>query len=208
MAMVKICGLKEPELVRIAAGEGADWLGFMFAPSPRRIDFDTAAKLLPFAGSARTVAVFVDPSDDDIHQAATLGFDSLQLHGNETPARVAELSQRAGWDVWKVLKVARPVHLAQARTYTEADGYLIEALPPPDADRAGGHGASFDWSILDGWQPEKLWLLAGGLTPENVGQAIAQTGAPAVDVSSGVERVRGIKDAGLVRAFLRAAKQG
>jgi phosphoribosylanthranilate isomerase len=163
--------------------------------------------LLLHVGKARPVALLVDPDDAEIAAVAALGFPVLQLHGQESPDRVAAIRAATGCEVWKAFGVETAVNLALTRHYTDADGYLIDARPPKGAP-AGGHGAPFDWSILDGWQPEKPWLLAGGLTPANVTQAIAQTGAAAVDVSSGVERIRGLKDKGLVSDFLAAAKQG
>jgi phosphoribosylanthranilate isomerase len=208
MAKVKICGLTNPDLVRFTAEAGADWIGFMFAPSPRQISFEAARDWFPLTGGARPVAVFVDPSDADIETAASIGFTLLQLHGSETPQRVAGIRRDWGLDVWKVIKVKEVINLAQALTYTEADGYLLDAAPPSGAAEAGGHGQVFDWSILKDWTLDRPWLLSGGLTPLNVAAAIRQTGAQAVDVSSGVERQRGLKDESLIAAFLAAAKQG
>jgi phosphoribosylanthranilate isomerase len=130
----------------------------------------------------------------------------LQLHGTETPGRVAELKALTGAEVWKALGVREAADLAHAARFTAADRLLIDAKPPEGTAIAGGHGAAFDWTLLKGWTPPRPWLLAGGLTPENVAAAILETGAGAVDVSSGVERSRGLKDKDLVRAFLRAAK--
>ena len=208
MAHVKICGLTDPDLVGFAAREGADWIGFNFAPgSPRRVTPEAAASLLMQVGKARPVALLVDASDDEIDTVAVLGFPVLQLHGAETPERVAAIKEHTGREIWKVLGVSARADLDAAGTYTAADLLLIDAKPPEGATRTGGHGQPFDWAILDGWTPPRPWMLAGGLTPDNVAAAIAATGAPAVDVASGVERVRGLKDRELVRAFVRAAKQ-
>ena len=208
MARVKICGLKDPDLVGFAAREGADWIGFTFVDaSPRRVTPAAAASLLMQVGKAVPVALLVDPSDAEIDAVTDIGIRVLQLHGSETPQRLADIKARTGCEVWKALGVSTRVHLDDARAYMAADRLLIDAKPPEGATRTGGHGQPFDWSILDGWQAPVPWMLAGGLTPETVATAIAATGAPAVDVSTGVERIRGLKDRELVRAFIRAAKQ-
>ena len=142
-----------------------------------------------------------------IDRVTATGIRVLQLHGRETPERVAEIRTRTGCEVWKAFGVETAGDLTGAGAFSAADRLLIDAKPPKDADRTGGHGQAFDWSILKDWTAPKPWILAGGLTPENVAGAIAATGAPAVDVSSGVERLRGLKDKELVRAFLRAAKE-
>jgi phosphoribosylanthranilate isomerase len=206
MTQVKICGLKDPDLVAFAAREGADWIGFMFPVSPRQVTLAAAETLLLSVGTAIPVAVLLNAPDAEVRAVAALGFPVLQLHGQETPERVAEIKAMTGAEVWKVLGVREPGDLAQAADYAMADRLLLDAKPPEGADRAGGHGAVFDWSLLKGWASPKPWILAGGLTPENVSEAISQTAAPAVDVSSGVERIRGLKDRELVRAFIRAAK--
>jgi len=206
MTLVKICGLKDPDLVAFAAREGADWIGFMFPASPRQVTLAAAETLLLSVGKAVPVAVLLDAPDAEVQAVAALGFPVLQLHGSETPARVAEIKKMTGAEVWKVLGMRETGDLARAGDYVAADRLLLDAKPPEGSDRAGGHGAAFDWSLLKDWAAPKPWILAGGLTPENVAAAISQTAAPAVDVSSGVERIRGLKDRELVRAFLRAAK--
>lgn len=206
MTLVKICGLKDPDLVAFAAREGADWIGFMFPASPRQVTLAAAETLLLSVGKAVPVAVLLDPPDAEVRAVAALGFPVLQLHGQETPERLAEIKATTGAEVWKVLGVREAGDLERAADYTAADRLLLDAKPPEGADRAGGHGTTFDWSLLRDWAAPKPWILAGGLTPQNVAAAIGQTAAPAVDVSSGVERVRGLKDRELVRAFIRAAK--
>lgn len=206
MVMVKICGLKDPELVAFAAREGADWIGFMFPVSPRQVTLAVARTLLLSVGKAVPVAVLLDPPDADVRSVAALGFPVLQLHGRETPQRVAEIKDMTGAEVWKVLGVREAGDLARAGEFGAADRLLLDAAPPVGDAQKGGHGAAFDWSLLTGWVSPKPWILAGGLTPENVAGAIRQTAAPAVDVSSGVEQIRGLKDRERVRAFLRAAK--
>ncbi len=206
MTQVKICGLKDPDLVAFAAREGADWIGFMFPASPRQVTLAAAETLLLSVGKAVPVAVLLDPPDAAVVAVAALGFPVIQLHGAETPARVAEIKAMTGAEVWKVLGVRAAGDLDRAPDYGAADRLLLDARPPEGADRAGGHGTAFDWGLLKGWTPPRPWILAGGLTPENVAAAILETGAGAVDVSSGVERIRGLKDRELVRAFVRAAK--
>jgi len=208
MTLVKICGLKDPDLVRFCAAEGADWVGFVFAEaSPRYVTPEAARTLLLQIGRSTPVALVTDPDDKLLASVIDLRVPVIQLHGNETPERVAEIKVATGCEVWKAIGVAEAADLDQAGDYAAADRLLIDAKPPKDADRSGGHGLPFDWTILRGWESPKPWILAGGLTPENVAGAIAATGAPAVDVSSGVERLRGLKDRELVRAFLRAAKE-
>ena len=208
MTLVKICGLKDPDLVRLCAAEGADWIGFVFVEaSPRYVTPEAAETLLLGVGRAVPVALMADADDILIDRVVATGIRVLQLHGQEPPERVAEIRDRTGCEVWKAIGVETAADLAGAGAYTAADRLLMDAKPPKDADRTGGHGQAFDWSILKDWTAPKPWILAGGLTPENVAGAIAATGAPAVDVSSGVERLRGLKDKELVRAFLRAAKE-
>ncbi|RAN36560.1 phosphoribosylanthranilate isomerase [Hyphomonas pacifica] len=207
MTQVKICGLTDPDLVRFAVQKGADWIGFVFVEaSPRYVTEAAAATLLMQVGLAVPVALLVNPNDAQIERIVALGIRVLQLHGSETPERVAEIKAAKGVEVWKALGVATPEDLERAALYTAADRLLIDAKPPEGADRTGGHGLAFDWTLLQGWGAPKPWLLAGGLTPDNVGEAIRLTGASAVDVSSGVERLKGLKDRALVQAFIEAAK--
>ncbi len=200
MSRVKICGINTPA-ARDAA-RGADWLGFVFfPPSPRAVTPAAAAALA--AGVPARVGLFVRPTDDDVAAVlAAVPLDVLQLY--DSPARCAALRVRFGVPVWRAIGVAAASDLPSG---TEGvDGFVIEAKPPAGASRPGGNAATFDWSILRDWRAPLPWLLAGGLTPDNVAAAIRATGAPAVDVSSGVERERGTKDPELIRAFLAAAK--
>lgn len=206
MVKVKICGVKDPDMVAFAAREGADWIGFNFVPqSPRYVTPEAAATLMLGLGKAVPVALLADADDALVLQIARLGFPVIQLHGQETPERAEEVKSLTGRDIWKAFGVRERSDLGQIRQYTAIDGLLVDAKAPEGAGMSGGHGAPFDWSILEGWSAPKPWLLAGGLTPENVAEAIHATGAPGVDVSSGVERIRGLKDRELVRAFIRAA---
>lgn len=194
-------------MVAFASAEGADWIGLNFIPqSPRYVPPREAKSLLLSAGKAVAVALLADPSDEEAKAVAALGFPIIQLHGSETPARAAELRALTGCAIWKAIGVQSRDNLGQAGTFRDIDGLLLDAKAPEGSGQGGGHGTPFDWSLLKGWRAPKPWLLAGGLTPQNVAEAIRQTGAPAVDVSSGVERERGVKDRELIRAFIRAAK--
>lgn len=207
MTLAKICGLTDPDMVSFAAAGGADWIGINFIPaSPRFVRRDAADDLLRAMGAARAVALLADPSVEDVMETAALGFPVLQLHGLETPARVAEIRAMTGLEVWKAAGIRSADDLAHAASFEAADRLLLDAKAPEGSGQGGGHGAVFDWALLKGWTAPKPWLLAGGLTPANVAEAIRATGAAAVDVSSGVERERGVKDRELIRAFLRAAK--
>ncbi|AUH63296.1 phosphoribosylanthranilate isomerase [Paracoccus zhejiangensis] len=209
MAQVKICGLSQPEHVAAAVEAGARYLGFVFFPkSPRAVSPDEAARLMADipAGIAR-VGLFVDP--DDALLTGTLAvapLDMIQLHGKESPARVAEIKALTGLPVMKALGVAGPGDLDALWDYgLVADMLLVDAKAPKDAVLPGGNGLAFDWRLLTGRKWLKPWLLAGGLTPANVAEAIRLTGASGVDVSSGVETAPGQKDSDLIRDFIAAA---
>jgi phosphoribosylanthranilate isomerase len=206
---VKICGLSEEESVDAALEAGADFVGFVFfRPSPRYIPIDRAAALAARAcGKAGIVALTVDADDPLLADIAEgLRPDLLQLHGNETPARAAAVRDLTGLPIMKAIGVAQAADLARTEDYPAADRFLLDAKPPKDATRPGGNAAAFDWRMLDGFSSPKPWLLAGGLDPANVASALAATGAPGVDVSSGVERAPGQKDTALIRAFVRAVR--
>lgn len=209
---VKICGLSRPEDVAAVAGAGAAYAGFVFfARSPRNLTLDDARALALEApvGLAK-VALTVDADDmllDRITEAVPL--DMLQLHGSESPGRVAEIKARYGLPVMKAVGVAGQEDLAALAGYEEvADQILVDAKPPKGAALPGGNGLAFDWRLIAGRKWARPWMLAGGLTPGNVAEAVRLTGARQVDVSSGVERAPGVKDAGLIRAFVEAARCG
>jgi phosphoribosylanthranilate isomerase len=206
----KICGISTPEAVSAAADGGAGWLGFMFfARSPRNLAPDAAARLAqPVRGQAKIVAVLVDPDDAEVDRVAqVLKPDLIQLHGAETPARARAIGVRAGAGIIKALPVSEAADLARAGEYESVVEHLMfEGRPVPDADRPGGGGQAFDWTLLAGRSFQRPWFLAGGLDPWNLSEAVQQSGAPLVDVSSGVERGPGLKDPALIRAFLDAAK--
>ena len=206
---VKICGLTEPAGLAAAVAAGARYVGFVFfAKSPRHVSPEQAADLaaqVPL-GIAK-VGLFVDP-DDALLRAVLdkVPLDMIQLHGAETPARVAEVKALTGLPVIKAVGLAEPADLDALWDYgLVADMLLIDAKPPKGAALPGGNGVAFDWRLLAGRQILKPWLLAGGLTPDNVAEAIRLTGAMGVDVSSGVESAPGIKDHDRIRAFVAAA---
>ncbi|MCV2448761.1 phosphoribosylanthranilate isomerase [Paracoccus sp. DMF] len=206
---VKICGLTEAAGLSAAVESGARYVGLVFFPkSPRHVSAEQAAALavqVPL-GIAK-VGLFVNP--DDAALAAVLErvpLDLIQLHGEETPARVAEVRALTGLPVMKAVGVAEPADLDQLWDYgLVADMLLIDAKPPKGAELPGGNGLAFDWRLLAGRQILKPWLLAGGLTPDNVHEAIRLTRAPGVDVSSGVESAPGVKDPERIRRFAARA---
>lgn len=207
---VKICGLKTVEAVDAAVAGGADYIGLVFfAPSPRNVDVATARALADRArGKAKVVALLVDPSDDLARDVmAQVAPDIIQLHGSETPERVAAIRLATGCPVMKAIKVETAGDAAGALSYAgRADLVLFDAKAPQGTLLPGGNGVAFDWAVLDGVKDRVTYMLSGGLTPENVAEAIRVTGAGAVDVSSGVERRPGEKDTELIRRFLQAAK--
>ena len=206
---VKICGLTSPEGVAAAVSAGARYLGFVFfAKSPRHVTPEQAAALaaeVPL-GIAK-VGLFVNPDDALLQTVlAQVPLDMIQLHGSESPARVTEVRALTGLPVMKAVGVAEPRDLDALWDYgLVADMLLIDAKPPKDAELPGGNGLVFDWRLLAGRQVLKPWLLVGGLTPENVTQALRLTRAPGVDVSSGVESAPGVKDPDRIRDFIARA---
>jgi phosphoribosylanthranilate isomerase len=209
--IIKICGLKTPETLEAAIAAGADWVGFVFfAKSPRNVLLDEAKVLGQIVGSrAKKVALSVDADDTalaDIEKALTP--DLHQLHGHETPERVAAIRARFGRPVIKAVGIAEAADLETARAYeTAADWLLLDAKPPKNAALPGGNGLSFDWQLLAGLDLEKPFMVSGGLDPSNVGEAIAISHPAGVDVSSGVETAPGVKDPAKIRAFIEAARR-
>lgn len=205
---VKICGLRRLDDVAAVAAAGAAYAGFVFfAKSPRHLTVAAARPLLLAVpeGLAK-VALTVDADDAALDAIVTaLPLDMLQLHGAESPERVAEVRARYGLPVMKAVGVASEGDLAAVFEYSlVADQLLIDAKPPKGAAIPGGNGVAFDWRLLAGRRWLRPWMLAGGLTPENVAEAIRLTGAAQVDVSSGVESAPGVKDVGRIAAFGRA----
>lgn len=208
---VKICGVKTAADIAAVEAAGARYIGFNFFPkSPRSVTVAEAARLAPtVAEGICKVALVVDPDDallDDL--TAQVPLDMIQLHGAETPNRVAEVKARYGLPVMKAVGIADREDLAKLDSYLGvADQILVDAKPPKNAVLPGGNGLSFDWRLIAGRRWPTPWMLAGGLTAENVAEAIAMTGARQVDVASAVESAPGMKDAALIKAFCSAAMQ-
>ena len=208
---VKICGLKTTDDVMAASDAGARYGGFVFfEKSPRHLDIETARALaLEAPVGLCKVALTVNADDAFLDTlTAQVPLDMLQLHGHESPERVADIRARFGLPVMKAISVADASDLASIDLYSEvADQLLIDAKPPKGGDLPGGNGLSFDWRLLSGrkyWR--KPWMLAGGLDPSNVAEAMRMTGAKQVDVSTGVERAPGQKDPARIAAFVAAAR--
>lgn len=208
---VKICGLRTVADVMAAADASASYVGFVFFPkSPRNVTIDEAAALAIEVPMGVAKVALVVNADDAFLDALTakVPLDMLQLHGSETPARVAEVKARYSLPVMKAIGISTAADLEKIDTYAAvADQLLIDAKPPKDANLPGGNGNAFDWQLLAGrkyWT--KPWMLAGGLTMDNVASAIATTGATQVDLSSGVESAPGVKDPALIHAFIAAAR--
>jgi phosphoribosylanthranilate isomerase len=209
---VKFCGLRSPADVAAAAAAGAAYLGFVFFDrSPRNLSLAQAraAALAAPPGLVR-VALTVDADDAALDALlAEVPIDMLQLHGSESPERVAAVRARAGLPVMKAIGIAEAADLEQIAAYAQvADQILIDARPPRgDNALPGGNGLSFDWRLIAGQRWPVPWMLAGGLTPENAAEAIAATGARQLDVSSGVESAPGIKDPARMSAFIAATRR-
>jgi phosphoribosylanthranilate isomerase len=206
---VKICGLRTAAEVATVASAGAAYAGFVFfAKSPRNLTVPQARALALSAPEGLCkVALTVDADDATLDAIlAEVPLDMLQLHGHETAARVAEVKARYGLPVMKAIGVAGEADLAGLIEMSlAADQLLIDAKPAPGAELPGGNGLAFDWRLLVGRKWLRPWMLAGGLTPANVAEAIRLTGARQVDVSSGVESAPGVKDAARIAAFVEAA---
>ena len=207
---VKICGLKTPEDVAAAVGAGAAYVGFVFFDrSPRCVDVETARALaLEVPPGVAKVALVVDAQDAALDAiVGTVPVDMVQLHGAESPERVADIRARYGLPVMKAIGIAGPGDVAQIDRYgAVADQLLVDAKPPRGAQLPGGNGLAFDWRLVNRKYWPCPWILAGGLTAANVAEAVRMTGARQVDVSSGVERAPGVKDAALIRGFVSAAQ--
>ena len=210
---VKICGLDRAAAVDAAIEGGAHYTGFVFyPPSPRNLTPESAALLTERVPSSVTkVGLFVDPTDAKIDSVLALNdLDMIQLHGSESPARVAEVKTHTGLPVMKAIKIASAQDIDDASAYYDiADRILFDALAPAEMMGAlpGGNALKFDWTLIAGLVVPLPWMLAGGLTAENLAEAIRVTGAPVVDVSSGVEDRPGVKSLDKIRAFLAAAKK-
>ena len=206
---IKICGLTTPETLDAAIAARADYFGLMFyEPSPRFADLPVARMLGERArGRIGTVGVYVDASDALLAETvAAARLTALQFHGSESPERVAAARHRFGLPVWKVLSVATADDIGPAKAYLGAADVILFDAKTPKGALQGGMGLKFDWTLLSAWKAPCPWGLAGGLSPDNVAEAVRLTGAPLVDTSSGVETAPGIKDAGKIAAFCAAAR--
>jgi len=209
-AKVKICGLTDPAHAEDAADLGANFVGAVFfEKSPRFVSFQRAAEIFEFVpAKVARVGLFVNPADAFVDQAMNqLRLDYIQLHGDETPERVEQVRLEFGMPVIKALAISSKADIEAAKAYDGvADLLMFDAKAPAGADRPGGNGLAFDWTLLKDTRWQSPWLLAGGLTPDNVEQAIGASGAKMVDVSSGVESAPAVKDYDKMAAFIAAAK--
>jgi phosphoribosylanthranilate isomerase len=204
--LVKICGLSTRETLDVALEAGADMVGFVFfPPSPRHLSLELARDL---GGRVKRRALTVDADDTTLANIVeALQPDILQLHGRETVARLRDIKQKFGLPVMKVIAVETPADLAPLPGYAAvADGILFDARAPREATRPGGLGAVFDWHVLEQLDLQLPFMVSGGLTAANIAEAVGVTRAGGVDVSSGVESAPGVKDPGMIRAFIRAAR--
>ncbi len=205
MTEVKICGIRDPAAMDAVAEAGADWVGFVFfPPSPRSLTpVEAAALAARHPKGPKAVALLVDPTDQDVSRLLdVVPLAALQVHASA--ARAAEIQDRFSVPVWHAVGVDGADDLPQ-----QAPGVsrlLLDRKPGADAALPGGNATAFDWSVLRDWQAPAPWVLAGGLDPGSVAEAVRRTGAPAVDVSSGVERSRGVKDPALIAAFVAAVR--
>ncbi|WP_394728090.1 phosphoribosylanthranilate isomerase [Altererythrobacter sp. GH1-8] len=206
--LIKICGLSTPETLSAAIEAAATHIGLNFyPPSPRYVSPAKAAELAQIAGDAiAKVGVFVDADDDFLIEHLSAGsLDIIQLHGKETPDRVRQVKARYSLPVWKVLSVETADDVARASAYADIADFLLFDTKTPAGALPGGMGLGFDWSLLEAYDSVLPWGLAGGLTPENVAEAIRLTATSLVDTSSGVETAPGIKDVDLIARFCKAA---
>lgn len=207
--IIKICGIKTYDLLDAAIAAGADMIGFMhFQRSPRHVSIEELAGLISAArGQVESCVVLVNPDNSCVAEVAALGPDWIQLHGPETPHRVEAIRAEAGVEIMKALPIGSAEDLANIAAFTEvADRVLLDAKPPKGADRPGGLGERFDWSLLETLDPSLPFMLSGGLTPDNVAEAIKTVRPFGVDVSSGVETAPGVKSKKLIEAFIRNAR--
>lgn len=210
MTAVKICGLSEPQTLQTAISAGARFVGFVFyAPSPRYVEFDIAYELArQVPTGVRSVGLFVNPSNEEIsHVTSTIQLDMIQLHGDESPGRVAEIKALTNMPVMKALRVASADDLEGLDGFEAAADWILFDSKPPKADLPGGTGESFDWNILSGREFKKPWMLGGGLNADNIKEALSILSPTAVDVSSGVESSRGVKDSEKIKSFIQCVKE-
>ncbi len=207
--IIKICGIKTEAILEAAIDAGADMVGFVhFTRSPRHLEIDAIGELISLArGRVETCVLLVNPDNTLVAQIAALGPDWIQLHGPETPHRVEAIRDEAGIAILKACPIGNAADVAAVASFAEcADRILLDAKPPKEATRPGGLGDPFDWSLLKALDPALSFMLSGGLTPDNIAAALKVTRPMGVDVSSGVEKTPGVKDAALIRAFITNAR--
>ena len=207
--MIKICGIKTPDLLESVIDNGADMVGFMhFLRSPRHATIEEIGDLISLArGRIETCVVLVNPDNSCVAEVAALGPDWIQLHGPETPHRVEAIKAEAGVSIMKAVPIGSAEDVAHIAGFIDvADQILVDAKPPKGADRPGGLGETFDWNLLKALDPSIPFMLSGGLTPDTVAAAIKAVRPWGVDVSSGVETAPGVKDRHLIEAFIRNAR--
>ena len=207
--IIKICGIKTEAILDAAIDAGADMVGFVhFTRSPRHLEIDAIGELISLArGRVETCVLLVNPDNTLVAQIAALGPDWIQLHGPETPHRVEAIRDEAGIAILKACPIGNAADVAAVASFAEcADRILLDAKPPKEATRPGGLGDPFDWSLLKALDPALSFMLSGGLTPDNIAAALKVTRPMGVDVSSGVEKTPGVKDAALIRAFITNAR--
>lgn len=207
--IVKICGIKTPKILEAAIEAGADMVGFVhFHRSPRHVDLEGLQLLISQArGRVETCVLLVNPDNSCVMEVAALSPDWIQLHGPETPHRVEAIRDEAGISILKAIGIGTSDDVATVRSFADvADRLLLDAKAPKSAERPGGLGVQFDWTLLKALDPSFPFMLSGGLTPESVGKAIKAVRPMGVDVSSGVETSPGEKDANLIGAFVAEAR--
>ena len=207
--IIKICGVKTPDILDHVIAEGADMVGFVhFEKSPRHLPFDKIASLVAQAGDRiETVILLVDPDNDTVAAAVETGARWLQLHGSEPKGRLADIRERSGLKIIKALPIGDRNDVRQVSAYRPvSDRLILDARPPKGASRPGGLGTVFDWSLLESLDPAVRFMLSAGLDSDNVARAVKTLKPFGLDVSSGVERKKGVKDAGLITRFIASAR--
>lgn len=207
--IIKICGIKTDELLEATIAAGADMVGFMhFSRSPRHVSIEDLAGLISAArGRIESCVVLVNPDNSCVAEVAALGPDWIQLHGPETPHRVEAIRAEAGVEIIKALPIGGAEDVTHVNGFAEvADRILLDAKPPKGAERPGGLGESFDWSLLEALDRAIPFMLSGGLTPDTVAAAVRTVRPMGIDVSSGVETAPGVKSPKLIEAFIRNAR--
>lgn len=206
---IKICGVRTPDMLEQTIAAGADMVGFVhFVRSPRHVDIETLQTLISQArGRIQTVVLLVNPDNSCVMEVAALSPDWIQLHGPETPHRVQAIREEAGIEIIKALPIGSKADVASVADFADvADLILLDAKPPKGAERPGGLGVAFDWNLLKLLDPELAFMLSGGLTPDTVAEAVRTVRPMGVDASSGLETAPGVKDAALIRAFIKNAR--